>query len=135
MARLVRALGPVLVALALLAACGSGNPIVDAQSARAAVERAAGVKLGDDVITPALKAQGVTAFLTNSATMTADRQIVQVFVLANGDKVKGVRDQLGPASSRSGSRIVVHKNLVVVYAAFPKGDDRGNAIESAVNGL
>jgi hypothetical protein len=139
MARLVRLFVAIVLIAGSAAACGGGGgAVIDAPTARSAVEAAAGVKLQDDLITPSLKTQGVTAYLTNNATIAADRQIVQVFVLVNGDSVSGVRDQLGAGSATrttAGSRIVVHKNLVVLYAAFPKATDHGAAVESAVNGL
>jgi hypothetical protein len=131
---------PALLAIAgaalTLAACGAdggaSDSHVSAEAAKAGIERAARIELVSQKVPEEAADQGLRASYTNAATVAKDRQAVALFVLDDAraaEKVKELVD--APAGGRS--RLIVHDEVLVVYAAA--GKDRGDQVEKAVRAL
>jgi hypothetical protein len=126
---------PALAALAVatgLTACGSADTDIAPESAKLRVEQAAKLKLASAPIPEDAREQGLRAAYTNAATVTADRQVVGLFVMKNGGVADKVSDLVRSSAPKS-ARLIVHDEVMVVYA--PSGKDRGTAVERAVNAL
>jgi hypothetical protein len=133
----VRILIAVLVATAVaLSACGSGEDPdttgVSAAAAKASVERSARIQLAPQALPAGARAEGLEAAFTNAPTAAKDRQAVAVFLLEDagfaykaGELVRG--------SVPEPSRLIVKKNVMVVYASA--GKDRTAQVEQAVEAL
>ena len=133
MSRTLPALVVAGAALAL-AACGSGSSDsqVSADAAKAQVERAARVELVSERVPDEAADQGLRASYTNAKTVAQDRQAVALFVLDDADAAEKVKELVGGSASGR-SRLIVHDEVLVVYAAA--GKDRGDQVEKAVKAL
>jgi hypothetical protein len=133
----VRIIIAVLAAAAVaLSACGSGERPdttgVSAPVAKATVERSARIHLAPEAVPADAREQGLAAAFTNATTVAKDRQAVAVFLL----KDAGFADRAGElvrSSVPEPSRLIVKKNLMVVYASA--GEDRAAQVEQAVEAL
>jgi hypothetical protein len=133
--RIVPAIAATAVAIGL-AACGSGAQSGDAslapEAAKTRVEQAAKVKLAATPIPEDAREQGLRAAYSNAATVPQDGQVVGLFVMKDGRVADKVSDMVRSSAPES-ARLIVHDEFMVVYAAT--GEDRGTAVEKAVNGL
>jgi hypothetical protein len=133
-----RTLPALLVSAAALAlaACGSdgagSDSHVSAGAAKASVERAARVELVSQPVPDEAGDQGLRASYTNAATVGEDRQAVALFLLDDARAAKKVKELVG-GSATGRSRLIVHDEVLVVYAAA--GKDRGDQVEKAVKAL
>ena len=129
---------PAVLAIAVagtLAACGGGTSSeshVSAKAAVAGVERAAHVELVSQPIPDDAAEQGLRASYTNAATVAKDRQAVALFLLDDAGVAEKVKD-LVRGSTPGRSRLIVHDEVLVVYAAA--GADRGAQVEKAIKAL
>jgi hypothetical protein len=134
----VRTLTVVLAALAAvtLAACGladdAGDDPITALAAKSSVERTARIELVSQPVPAAARDQGLASAFTNAATAARDRQAVAVFLLRDADAAGKVA-RLVRASVPEPSRLIVHRNVMVVYAAA--GRDRTAQLEQAIESL
>jgi hypothetical protein len=120
-------------ALALAACGGAGSDSqVSAEAAKAQVERAARVELVSQKVPKEAADQGLRATYTNASTVAKDRQAVGLFVLDDADAAEKVKELVGGSASGR-SRLIVHDEILVVYAAA--GKDRGAQVEKAVKAL
>ena len=140
MSRTLSALAVIAAAVAL-AACGSGGSggsggsdgsEVSAGAAKAQIERAARVRLVSERVPEEAADQGLRASYTNAATVAKDRQAVALFLLDDADAAEKVKELVG-GSATGRSRLIVHDEVLVVYAAA--GRDRGDQVEKAVKAL
>jgi hypothetical protein len=116
-----------------LAACGSeSGSHVSAGAAKAQIERAARVELMSERVPDEAADQGLRASYTNAKTVAKDRQAVALFVLDDADAAEKVKELVGGSASGR-SRLIVHGEVLVVYAAA--GKDRGDEVEQAVKAL
>jgi hypothetical protein len=119
-----------------LAACGGdateSDSHVSAAAAKAGVERAARVELVSQAVPGEAAEQGLRASYTNAATVAEDRQAVALFVLDDPRAAEKVKELVG-GSTAGRSRLIVHDEVLVVYAAA--GTDRGDQVEKAVKAL
>jgi hypothetical protein len=129
---------PALLAIAAtlaVAACGddgtSSDSHVSTKAAKAGVERAARVELVSQPVPGEAADQGLRASYTNAATVAKDRQAVALFVLDDPRAAEKVKELVGRPTA--GSRLIVHDEVLVVYAAA--GKDRGDQVEKAVKAL
>jgi hypothetical protein len=126
----------VTAAALALAACGSdgteSDSHVSADAAKAGVERAARVELVSQPVPGDAAEQGLRASYTNAATVAQDRQAVALFVLDDPGAAEKVKELVG-GSAAGRSRLIVHDEVLVVYAAA--GTDRGDQVEKAVKAL
>jgi hypothetical protein len=125
----------VVVAAAIgLAACGSGSDDagIAPETAKSRVEQATKVKLAVTPIPDDAREQGLRAAYTNAATVPQDKQVVGLFVMKD-DGVAGKVSDMVRSSAPKSARLIVHDEVLVVYAAA--GKDRTNALETAINGL
>jgi hypothetical protein len=123
----------VTAAVVALAACGSeSDSHVSAGAAKAQIERAARVELVSERVPEEAADQGLRASYTNKATVAKDRQAVALFVLDDADAAEKVKELVG-GSAGGRSRLIVHEEVLVVYAAA--GKDRGEQVEKAVKAL
>lgn len=136
MPRTVPALLAITAAAAAFAGCGGGGSssesTVSADAAKARVERAAGVELASERVPEEAADQGLRASYTNAATVAKDRQAVALFLLDDADAAEKVKELVG-GSATGRSRLIVHDEVLVVYAAA--GKDRGDQVEKAVKAL
>ena len=135
MPRILPALLVAAVALPL-AACGEDGTTADSQvsagAAKASVERAARVELVSQPVPGEAADQGLRASYTNAATVAEDRQAVALFLLDDPDAAEKVKELVGD-SGAGRSRLIVHDEVLVVYAAA--GKDRGDEVDKAVKAL
>ena len=126
----------VIAAAAAFAGCGGGGSssesTVSAEAAKARVERAAHVELVSERVPDEAADQGLRASYTNSATVAEDHQAVALFLLDDADAAEKVKELVGGSASGR-SRLIVHEEVLVVYAAA--GKDRGDQVEKAVKAL
>ena len=136
MTRTLPALLAAGAAALALAACGSDGTASDshvsADAAKAGVERAARVELVSERVPDEAADQGLRASYTNAPTVAKDRQAVALFVLDDPRAAKKVKELVG-GSAGGRSRLIVHDEVLVVYAAA--GKDRGDQVEKAVKAL
>jgi len=131
--RTLPALLVTATAAVALAACGSdADSGVSAEAAKAQVERAARVQLVSERVPDEAADQGLRASYTNAATVAEDRQAVALFVLDDAGAAEKVKELVG-GSDAGRSRLIVHDEVLVVYAAA--GKDRGDQVEHAVKAL
>jgi hypothetical protein len=125
-----------VVATAALAGCGGGGESSDshvsAKAAKTGVERAARVKLVSAPVPDEAVEQGLRASYTNAGTVAKDRQAVALFVLDDAGAAEKVKELVGGSASGR-SRLIVHDEVLVVYAAA--GTDRGDQVAKAVKAL
>lgn len=129
--------GLLVVAILALAAC-SGTPGggVNVGSVQTAAEQATGVKLASLPIPDEAKTEGVTAYLGNTATITTDLQVVQIFIVDSEAKVEKARQEMASSAANvPGMKVITHKTIIAIYAAMPGGTDKGAALEAAIKGL
>lgn len=114
----------------LLAACGGGDGgEVSADSAKAAVEKAAGVTL---------KSQPAPAKEVEAAYSGSDAgQIIQLFVLKDAGDASDIKEQLEKATGSAGGLVksAVNKNVVVIAGSVPGQDSKVDEVLAAVKGL
>ena len=136
MPRTLSALLAIATASLLLAACGAGGSASDshvsAKAAKAGVERAARVDLVSERVPDDAAEQGLRASYTNAATVAKDRQAVALFLLDDPRAATKVKELVG-GSAGGRSRLIVHDEVLVVYAAA--GTDRGDRVAKAVQAL
>ena len=136
MTRTLPALLAAGAAALALAACGSDGTASDshvsADAAKAGIERAARVELVSEPVPDEAAEQGLRASYTNAATVAEDRQAVALFLLDDPRAAKKVKELVG-GSAAGRSRLIVHDEVLVVYAAA--GTDRGDQVEKAVQAL
>jgi hypothetical protein len=136
MTRTLPALLAAGAAALALAACGSDGTTSDshvsAAAAKAGIERAARVELVSEAVPDGAAEQGLRASYTNAATVAKDRQAVALFLLDDPRAAKKVKELVG-GSAAGRSRLIVHDEVLVVYAAA--GTDRGDQVEKAVQAL
>ena len=136
MTRTLPALLAAGAAALALAACGADGSASDshvsADAAKAGVERAARVELVSEPVPDEAAEQGLRASYSNAATVAKDRQAVALFLLDDPRAAKKVKELVG-GSAAGRSRLIVHDEVLVVYAAA--GTDRGDQVEKAVQAL
>ena len=136
MTRTLPALLAAGAAALALAACGADGTTSDshvsADAAKAGIERAARVELVSQPVPDEAAEQGLRASYTNAATVADDRQAVALFLLDDPRAAKKVKELVG-GSAAGRSRLIVHDEVLVVYAAA--GTDRGDQVEKAVQAL
>jgi hypothetical protein len=134
----VRSFTAVLAAIAAVAltACGStdgqGEKGITAQAVKTSVERSARVALAPQALPAEVREQGLESAFSNTATVADDRQAIAVFLLEDA----GTADKVGElvrGSVPARSRLIVHENVIVAYAAA--GKDRAAQVEQAVKAL
>jgi hypothetical protein len=127
---------PAALAVAVaLGACGSGDEsgaAVSAQDARTVIERSAKIQLAPEKVPAEAREEGLESMFSNTATAAQDRQAVAVFMLEDAGVADKVRELVGGSVPES-SKIIVHDNVMVVYA--PAGKDRGAQVERAIEAL
>ena len=119
----------------LAAGCGSSSSsssTIDASAAKAAVERAAHVRLSDAPVPGDARDQGLEKAFSNAGTAAADKQIVFLFALKDGDTVQKLKDEL-TGSVPGAAKLMTHENLVVVYGST--GADHASDIKTTIDGL
>jgi hypothetical protein len=119
-----------------LAACGSGDDAgataISADAAKASVERSARIDLAPQPVPAEAREQGLESAFSNAATVAEDRQAVVVFLLEDAGVAEKVGDMVR-GSVPQPSRLIVNKNVMVVYAAA--GKDRSAPVEQAIKAL
>ena len=131
----VRSFTAVLAAIAAVAltACGSTDDQgITAQAVKTSVERSARVALAPQALSADVREQGLESAFSNAATVAGDRQATAVFLLEDA----GTADKVGElvrGSVPARSRLIVHENVIVAYAAA--GKDRAAQVEQAVKAL
>lgn len=128
---MIRRALPVLVLSLVLAACGGdgGGDGVTAASAKAAVEKAAGVKL---------TSQAAPADEVDKAyTSTEGGQIIQLFVLKDTGDADEIKSELEKATGAAGGAVksAVNKNVVVIAGSVPGQDSKVDEVLKAVQDL
>ncbi|WP_320668798.1 hypothetical protein [Patulibacter defluvii] len=128
---------PFLVALlatvALVGCGGSDEPKASATDARAAVARAAGVKLADMPVPDDAKDDGVERAYSNQSTAAKDGQIIMLFVLDDAGKADDVAKQVRGSVPGESVQLYTRRNVIVVYGST--GTDRKDAVRTAVERL
>ena len=120
-------------AAVFLTACGSDAPSGSSpQTAKASIERAAGLQLTAVEVPAEAKDQGLKASYTNASTAAKDKQAVALFVMKDADVTDEVADLVKGGAPES-AELIKQGNVMVVYAAA--GSDRSDAIERAVEEL
>ena len=120
------------VAAVGVAACGSDEPTVKPEAAKATIERAANIKLATDTIPGEARKQGLKASYSNATTVARDKQVVGLFVVKDAGVAKKVTAEVRASAPKS-AKLIVGRNVLVVYASA--GDDRSSAVERAVKAL
>jgi len=126
-----------LLAAAALAAAGCGSSsspesAIDAAEARAAVEKATGVKLADTELIKDGKKHGLLGSFANMDRVVTDRQMVLLLVLDEAGKANEISEQIQGALPPQTKKLE-HENALVLYAT--QGKDRSAAIDKALAGL
>jgi hypothetical protein len=129
-------LAALLAGAVAIAGCGgSSSSGTSAADAKAAVEKAAGVKLTAFDIPNAgeAKKEGLEGAYSNAKTAIADKQAVFLFTVKDADTLNKVKDSLKSFDSTGKTKILSHDNVAVVYGAI--GNDHSSDIQTALNGL
>ena len=126
-----------LLAIAALAAAGCGSAsstesAIDAAEARAAVEKATGVKLADTELIKDGKKHGLLGSFANMDHVVTDRQMVLLLVLDEAGKANEISEQIQGALPPQTKKLE-HENALVLYAT--QGKDRSAAIDKALSAL
>ena len=126
-----------LLATAALAAAGCGSSsstesAIDAAEARAAVEKATGVKLADTELIKDGKKHGLLGSFANMDRVATDRQMVLLLVLDETGKANEISEQIQGALPPQTKKLE-HENALVLYAT--QGKDRSAAIDKALSAL
>jgi hypothetical protein len=126
---------PILLTAVAVVGCGSSDatPKISADAATSAVERAADVELTAGTVPDDAAKQGLVAMASNTATASADGQIVFVFTLKDGDTVGKLSDQLKASVPAGPAQVMTRENVVVVYGAT--GADHAAAVRTALDRL
>jgi predicted small secreted protein len=136
MFRTIAATFVVLTAFTL-AACGSGETTrssggVAPETAKARIERAAGVKLAVEPVPADAREQGLRASYSNARTAVRDQQVVGLFVMRNAKVASKVSEMVRSSAPKS-ARLLVNGEVIVVYSAA--GADHAADVERAVKEL
>jgi hypothetical protein len=123
----------IATAAVSLTACGSDAPSGPSpQTAKASIEKAAGLQLTAVDVPAEARDQGLRASYTNAATAAEDKQVVAVFVLKSAGAADKVA-KLVKGGTPETAQLIKHGTVMVVYA--PAGADRSDAVEQAVEEL
>ncbi len=130
---LITAVMAVLAALAVASCGGSSSPAVSTTDAKAAIEKAAGVKTSAMTLPSGSEKGGLVAAYNNAATAIDDKQAVTVIVVKDSGTLDKLKDTLNNFDTGGKAQILTHENIAVVYGAA--GNDHLAAIKKALNGL
>jgi hypothetical protein len=114
-----------------IGACGSSTG-PSATDVKASLEKAARVELAPAPIPKQARDQGLVASFNNEATAQRDHQVLFLFVTKDAAVARDVERQ-AKGMVPPPSHMLVHDNLVVVYAA--DGNDRYAQVAQTVQGL
>ena len=110
----------------------SSDAAIDATEARAAVEKATGVKLADTELIKDGKKHGLLGSFANMDRVITDRQMVLLLVLDEAGKANEISEQIQGALPPQTKKLE-HENTLVLYAS--QGKDRSAAIDKALSAL
>lgn len=134
----MRFINPALAiaAATTLAACGAAEGPAAADisptAAKTNVERSAHVRLAPHPVPAEARDEGLVRAFSNARTAARDRQAVVVLLLKDARVAGKVGDWVrGSAPERS--RVLVKRNVMVVYAAA--GQNRARQVERALQRL
>jgi hypothetical protein len=123
-----------VIAAVAFAGCGSAkdSDAPNAASAKANIERAAGLRLVAEKVPAEARNEGLEASFTNAATTSKDQQMVALFLLKDESVTDNVKEMV-KGTVPTGSRLISNGKVLVLYAAA--GSDHGAAVERAVNAM